>query len=78
MNMHRINNLAEPVVDQDASTKRYVDDNKGISEISADSRYYLNTVTLDNILLATDHVSINNYRVTDVSDPISNTDALNL
>jgi hypothetical protein len=78
MNSHNINNLAEPVNNSDATTKFYVDSNVGISQIAADARYYLNSVTLDDIDLAIDVVDINNNRVANVSNPIANTDALNL
>ena len=49
MNSHNITSLAEPFNNQDAATKHYVDQNTGISQTFADGRYYLNTITLDNI-----------------------------
>ena len=38
----------------------------------------MNTVPLDNISPNTDHLSLNSYRITDLANPIANTDALNL
>ena len=78
MNVHRISNLAEPVNNSDAVTKLYVDTNVGISQTTADARYYANTVTLDNIETAIDNLTLNNHRIIDLADPVSNTDAVNL
>ena len=39
--------------------------------------YYLKTTTLNNITLANGSVNLNNNRITNLSDPLSATDALN-
>jgi len=38
---------------------------------------YANTTTLNNITLADGNISANSHRLTSVSDPIDNTDAVN-
>jgi hypothetical protein len=78
MNSHSINDLANPVNNQDAATKFYVDTNVGISQANADIRYYLNTTTLDVIEAAADDLTLNNHKIINLANATSNTDALNL
>ena len=56
--------------------KSYFDTNS-ISQTAGDARYYLNTVTLDNITPNTDNLSLNSYKITDLSNPVNGTDAMN-
>ena len=42
-----------------------------------DSRYYLNTVTLNNITAPSANLSLNSLKITDLADPTLATDALN-
>ena len=77
MNSHNITNLATPVNNSDAVTKLYVDTNVGISQTFADGRYYLNTVTLNNIQPNTNNLSLHSYKITNLADATTGTDALN-
>ena len=71
MNTNKITNLVNPTSNQDAATKDYVDSNIGISQSFADSRYYLNTTTLNNITLPSNNLNINTHRIINVVDPIN-------
>jgi hypothetical protein len=52
--------LATPTQNTDAATKEYVDTNSGgLSQTTADSRYYLNTITLDSITVPSATLSMN-------------------
>lgn len=75
LNNQKITDLATPTADSDAVTKLYVDSNGGLSQTTADARYYLNTTTLDNITLPTSNVSLNNYKITNLSTPTLDSDA---
>jgi hypothetical protein len=46
LNTHKITNLADPTLNQDAATKAYVDSNSGFTQAIADTLYYSNTVPL--------------------------------
>ena len=59
MATHKIIDLGTPTLSTDAATKAYVDANAGITQTTADARYYLNTVTLNNITAPTSSVSLN-------------------
>jgi len=39
-NAHKLTNLAMPTLSTDGASKQYVDNNAGISQSSADARYY--------------------------------------
>ncbi len=67
--------MSEPTSNQDAATKFYVDNNSGISQTNADSRYYLNTTALNNILAPIDSLSLNSQKITNLANPSINTDA---
>ncbi len=41
----------------------------------ADSKYYANTRTLDSLTLATDSLSMNSQKITNLANPVSNQDA---
>jgi hypothetical protein len=71
MNTNRIINLVNPTSNQDAATKLYVDSNAGISQSTADGRYYLNTTTLNNITLPSNNLNINTHRIINVVNPVS-------
>lgn len=68
VNSHKITNLSTPTTGNDAVNKTYVDTNT-ISQINADSRYYLNTTTLDSITTPTGNLSLNNNKITDLALP---------
>jgi hypothetical protein len=78
MNNFKIINLDTPTASSDAVTKAYVDSNVGISQTSADARYYLNTSTLDTITTPTASLSLNSQKITNLADAILGTDALNI
>lgn len=54
-----------------------MDTNSGISETNADSRYYLNTRTLNDITAPTSSLSLNSQKIINLSDATFATDALN-
>ena len=45
---------------------------------TADSRYYADTVTLDNIEVPLAALSMNTHKITDLADPSANQDAVTL
>lgn len=47
------------------------------TKTTSDARYYLNTVELNNITLATGNLSVNNHKITDCLDPVNNLDVAN-
>jgi len=49
----------------------------GISQSNADSRYYINDTPLNSIILANNTLNLNNNRISNLSDAILGTDALN-
>ncbi len=75
-NAQRLTNLADPTNPQDSATKVYVDDlvSGALDQAEADARYYLNTVPLNQITLATADLDVNNYKLTNLADPTSNQD----
>ena len=79
MNSNSVVNLAAPVSNGDAANKLYVDTQvaTALDESEADARYYLNTTTLDNITVPTDHVDFNSQRLLNVANAVTGTDALN-
>jgi len=77
LNSQKITNLATPTLNTDAATKAYVDSNAGITQANADLRYYLNTVTLNNISAPTSSLSLNSQKITGLADATLATDALN-
>ena len=52
-------------------------DTDALNRQSADTRYYLNTTTLDMIDNATNDVDVNGNRIVGLADATSDTDALN-
>ena len=75
LNNQKIQNLATPTLNTDAVTKGYVDTNSGISQTNADSRYYLNTVELNNITLPSGTLSMNTHKISNLIDPTLSQDA---
>jgi hypothetical protein len=55
-----------------------VDANAGISQASADARYYRNSVRLNGILTPNGDVSLGSNKITNLENATLNTDALNL
>jgi|GEM_PF-1174529 len=87
--IYRLTNLADPTADQDAATKKYVD-NKIIdpSKISLGNGSFLignsswqaeavakNAIPLSGFAAATADVSLGGYKLTDVATPLNTTDA---
>lgn len=66
LNSNRITNLADALSATDALNRQ-----------TADGRYYLNTVPLNNITLANGSLSLNNNRLTNLADATQATDAMN-
>ena len=66
MNNYKITNLADATATTDAVNQQY-----------ADSRYYLNTTTLDNITAPSADVSLNSHKITNLANATLATDALN-
>jgi len=71
MNTNKITNLVNPTSNQDAATKLYVDSNAGISQSTADGRYYLNTTTLNNITIPNNSLNMNTNKIINVVNPVS-------
>lgn len=67
MNSYKITSLANATLDGDA-----------LNRITADGRFYANTVALNAITVAANDVSLNSHKLTDVSNATLATDALNL
>ncbi len=44
---------------------------------TADSRFYSNTTTLNNIVIPSSNVSLNSHKITNLADATLATDALN-
>ena len=51
---------------------------QGITFNDADTRYYLNTTALNNIVVPNNDLSMNSYRIRNLANPILPTDALNV
>ena len=77
MNSQKLTNLATPVISTDAVTKQYVDSNIGISQSTADSIYYRQTVHLNEILAPDGSLSLNSQKLTNLANATLSTDALN-
>lgn len=77
LNSNKIINLATPTLSTDAATKAYVDSNGGLSQATADLRYYLNTIKLNAITAPDTSLSLNSNKITDLADATLATDALN-
>ena len=72
VNSHKITNLATPTNNSDAATKQYVDSNSAFTQAVADTLYYSNTVTLNNITAPNNNLSLNSHKITNLADPVSN------
>jgi hypothetical protein len=66
MNSQKVIGLANATAGTDALNRQ-----------TADGRYYLNTVTLNNITAPTGNVSLNSHKITNLADATADTDALN-
>jgi len=79
LNNYKITSLADGINSGDAINKGQLDtlENNVYSKTDADNRYYLNTVTLNNIVVPTNSVDFNNQKAINVGDATSATDALN-
>lgn len=75
MATYKITNLGTPTVSTDAANKAYVDANTGLSQSTADSRYYLNSVVLNSITAPTGNLSMATYKITNLGTPTVSTDA---
>jgi hypothetical protein len=64
MNTHRISNLGDPTSNTDALNRQ-----------SADSRYYMTTTALNNILAPTGNLSLNGNKITGLATPTLANDA---
>ena len=51
---------------------------QGITFNDADGRYYLNSTTLNNILVPNNNLNMNSYKITNLADAVFPTDALNI
>lgn len=78
MNTNTLSNVANPVLNGDATNKQYVDGSVSVrlTETQGDARYYLNTTTLDGIAHAAGDVDVNNQRIINVGNAATATDAL--
>ena len=90
LNHFKIINLATPILDYDAATKKYVDDKIGtVSQVvtligavsgSGNTGSSISTTlntTLNNVPLATGDVNINNHKITNILAPDAANDATN-
>lgn len=74
MNTHKITNLLDPVLPDDAVNKQYIDSNF-YTQTAGDARYYQNTTTLDQITAASADVTLNTHKITNLVDPVGLQDA---
>ena len=66
LNSNKVMNLANATVDTD-----------GLNRITADGRYYLNTMSLNDIAVPSGSVSLNSQKITNLANATLATDALN-
>jgi hypothetical protein len=66
MNSNKITGLSNATTGTDAMNKT-----------TADSRYYLNTTTLNSITAPSGNLSLNSHKITGLADATLDTDALN-
>ena len=77
LNSKRIISLADPTGAQDGSTKNYVDNKTWTTSKISDFSSAVSAFRLDQFAVPTADLSLNSKKITNLANPISNTDAAN-
>ena len=77
LDSRRLTDVADPVDDQDAATKKYVDDENARQDIAINSKAEGDRVLLlDGSKSMTGNLQMGSKRITNLADPSENTDAV--
>lgn len=75
LNNYRITNLANPISAQDGATKYYIDNktwtSSSITDFSAAAIIAAKTISLDQFTIPAANLNLNNYRITNVANPVN-------
>lgn len=73
-----LNNVATPTIATDGANRGYVDNKTWISTQITDFNTAVRSNSLNQLAVPTANLSMNNFRMTDLNDPVNNNDAINL
>ena len=73
-----LNNVATPLIATDGANRGYVDNKTWISTQITDFNTAVRSNSLNQFAVPTANLSMNNFRMTDLNDPVNNNDAINL
>jgi hypothetical protein len=76
LNGNKLEDVADPVHQQDAVTLAYLETNY-YDKTAADGNYYLDTTPLNSITAPTGDLSLNSQKITNLANATAGTDALN-